>query len=80
MNSIELDIATTSSLPVKINNRFLLFQSDSIFVLQGQEIIKRGQRKNLGIELKIGIALRLKRSDAGYLSKPVFSEGIDGAF
>jgi hypothetical protein len=40
VNSIELDIAPTSSLPIKINDRFLLFQSDTIFVLQGQEIIK----------------------------------------
>jgi hypothetical protein len=40
VNSIKLDIAATSSLPIKISDRFLLFQNDSIFVLQGQEIIK----------------------------------------
>lgn len=39
-NSIELKISATSSLPIKINDRFLLFQNDSIFVLQGQNIIK----------------------------------------
>jgi hypothetical protein len=36
----ELQIAATSSLPIKINDRYLLFQNDSIFVLQGQEIIQ----------------------------------------
>ncbi|MDY3319899.1 hypothetical protein PG637_10875 [Riemerella anatipestifer] len=46
VNSIELDIAATSSLPIKINDRFLLFQSDSIFVLQGQEIIERHKIEN----------------------------------
>jgi len=46
VNSIELDIAATSSLPIEINDRFLLFQSDSIFVLQGQEIIKRHKIEN----------------------------------
>jgi hypothetical protein len=40
VNSIQLDIAATSSLPIKINDRFLLFQANSIYVLQGQEIIK----------------------------------------
>ena len=39
-----------------------------------------GQGKNLGIELKIGIALRLKRIDAGEVIKPVFSEGIERTF
>ena len=36
----ELPIAASSSLPIKINDRYLLFQNDSIFVLQGQEIIQ----------------------------------------
>lgn len=36
----ELQIAASSSLPIKINDRYLLFQNDSIFVLQGQEIIQ----------------------------------------
>ncbi len=36
----ELQIAATSSLPIKINDRYLLFQNDAIFVLQGQEIIQ----------------------------------------
>ncbi|MBW6483138.1 MAG: hypothetical protein K0B10_08750 [Vicingaceae bacterium] len=40
VNSVKLDILVTSSLPIKIKNRFLLFQADSIIVLQGQEIIK----------------------------------------
>ena len=39
VNSIQLDIKSTSSLPVRIQDRFLLFQEDAIFVLQGQEII-----------------------------------------
>jgi hypothetical protein len=40
LNSILLDIQATSSLPVKIQDRFLLFQSNTIFVVQGQSIIK----------------------------------------
>ena len=46
VNSIELDIAATSSLPIKIKDRFLLFQAESIFVLQGQEIIKTFKIEN----------------------------------
>lgn len=46
VNLIELDIAATSSLPIKIKDRFLLFQANSIFVLQGQEIIKRHKIEN----------------------------------
>jgi hypothetical protein len=40
VNASELQIAASSSLPIKINDRYLLFQNDSIFVLQGQEIIQ----------------------------------------
>ena len=40
INSTSLDIEAASPLPVKIKDRFLLFQDDSIFVLQGCEIIK----------------------------------------
>ena len=40
VNSIELKIAASSSLPIKVIDRFLLFQNDAIFVLQGQEILK----------------------------------------
>ena len=36
-----LSVQPTSSLPVKINDRILLFQSDRIFVLQGSTIILR---------------------------------------
>jgi hypothetical protein len=36
-----LTIKATSSLPVTIKDRIVLFQSDSIFVLQGPEIIKQ---------------------------------------
>ncbi len=36
-----LTIKATSTLPVTIKDRVILFQSDSIFVLQGQEIIKQ---------------------------------------
>ena len=35
-----LPIAASSSLPIKIKDRYLLFQNDSIFVLKGQEIIQ----------------------------------------
>lgn len=38
---IQLDIKAISSLPTKIKDRFLLFQADAIFVLQGQEITVR---------------------------------------
>lgn len=41
VDSIALNIQPTSSLPVRINDRFLLFQSDSIFVLQRGTIIQR---------------------------------------
>jgi hypothetical protein len=37
----QLTIKPTSSLPVLIKDRVLLFQSDSIFVLEGAEIIKQ---------------------------------------
>lgn len=40
INAKPLIMKATSSLPVKIGERFLLFQSDAIFVLQGDEIIK----------------------------------------
>jgi hypothetical protein len=36
-----LSVAATSSLPVKIKDRFLLFQHDTIFVLQGRQIIQK---------------------------------------
>lgn len=39
VDETQLNINPTSSLPIKIKDRFLLFQTDSIFVLQGQEII-----------------------------------------
>ncbi|HEU4496143.1 MAG TPA: hypothetical protein VFR70_03755 [Flavobacterium sp.] len=35
-----LKIKAASSLPVKVRDRFLLFQPDAIFVLQGEKIIK----------------------------------------
>ena len=40
VTSTLLDIQATSSLPVKIQDRYLLFQSNTIFVIQGQSIIK----------------------------------------
>lgn len=40
VDSIPLIVQVTSSLPVKIQDRFLLFQSDSIFVLQGHEVVR----------------------------------------
>lgn len=40
-DSTPLPIEPTSSLPVKIKDRFLLFQSDAIYVLQGGEIINK---------------------------------------
>lgn len=40
MNNIPLAFKTTSSLPVKINDRYLFFQSDSIFVVHDMQIIK----------------------------------------
>lgn len=39
VGSTPLSIKATSSLPVLIKDRFLLFQSDTMYVLQGQEII-----------------------------------------
>jgi len=39
IGSTPLSIRPTSSLPVNINDRVILFQSDSIFVLKGRDII-----------------------------------------
>lgn len=41
IGSTPLTIKVTSSLPITIKDRVILFQSDSIFVLQGHEIIKQ---------------------------------------
>lgn len=41
VDSTLLTIKATSSLPVKIGDRFILFQSDTIYVLQGREIINK---------------------------------------
>lgn len=40
INETQLQIKPNASLPIKIQDRFLLFQADSIFVLQEQKIIK----------------------------------------
>lgn len=40
IDKIELKIKSNSNLPVRIRDRFILFQKDSIFVLQGKNIIK----------------------------------------
>lgn len=41
INEIPLAVEATSSLPIKIKDRFLLFQYDIIFVIDEQKIIKR---------------------------------------
>ncbi len=41
IGNLPLAIKTTSSIPILIHDRFILFQSDSIFVLEGQNIIRR---------------------------------------